>query len=224
MRRDYKSESSENQITGSVIRGMGLDVAWMTRKVLPDRISPVTFAMRAELIAGYMETNNIEIVTKDISPLWLKFIAVLIFVATNIKFVTLTFNEVNPLVFIIFNLIAFSIWTGREVVIIDLKNKMIKEGYKVLGILRTDKYQYTGIEKIFVNRVLTSQSFYRLATETRVHDEVYKAFLKTDDGEKFCIGEKRDKDELIKLLKGYNRSIKTIIIDNTTREPEIIEA
>ncbi|MEO8472530.1 MAG: hypothetical protein ABI477_10055 [Chryseolinea sp.] len=172
-----------------------------------------------------MVLRPIEINVRHLSPLWLKFIGLLIFLPANYKLITFSFSEINPFLLIVLNVIAFSIWTGREIVILDFDNRQIKEGYKILGlVVNADTYKFTGIEKMYVNRILTAQTVYQLSTSSTIHDQIYKAFLKTDEGDKFCIGQMRDKDKLIKALKRYNQTIKSTIIDNTLAEPSIIDS
>src|SRR5690348_5679239 len=92
--------------------------------------------------------NEFEIVRKDIAPVQFKFLGILIVLATNYKFLTFSFYEVNPFIFIIGNALAFAIFTAKDILIIDFKNKQIKEGFKVYGLRNTDKTAFSGLEKI----------------------------------------------------------------------------
>jgi hypothetical protein len=82
--------------------------------------------------------KQIEIIRKDIAPLWIKIISVIIVLATIYKVVTLTFLDVNPIVYIITNSIAIAIWTGKDIVVIDAEKNRIGEGFKVMGFNRLD--------------------------------------------------------------------------------------
>jgi len=155
--------------------------------------------------------NKVVIIKKDIAPVWVKVVGVLIVAATIYKIVSLTFFDVGLQVYFILNLIAAAIWTGKEIVVVDMNKQEIGEGFRVLGITYLDKEKFSGLEKIFINRVNTSQTFTHLAGSTAIHDELYKAFLKTAEGEKICIGEDRDKDKLIARLNTYNTVLKTVI-------------
>jgi hypothetical protein len=163
--------------------------------------------------------KQVHIKIKDLSPAWIKIISVLIFLATGYKLITGTFFEVSPLVYIIFNTIAVAAWAGQELVIIDMDAKTIREGFKILGIGKFERTRFSGIEKIFINKVNTVGTFRHLTRTIDVHDVSYKAFLKTYEGDKICIGISSDKDKLIDKLKEYNKDIKTDIFDTTSYAP-----
>ncbi|HEY8935111.1 MAG TPA: hypothetical protein VIM65_07815 [Cyclobacteriaceae bacterium] len=162
--------------------------------------------------------KQFEIVRKDLAPLQFKFFGILIFLAINYKILTFSFYNVNPLVFIIGTLIAFAIWTAKDILIIDFENNQIKEGFKILGLSYTDKMRFSGFEKIFINKVNTNETFRPLTRTITIHHENYKAFLKTYEGDKYWIGINSDKDKLIKRLKTLNENLKTEIYDYTVQE------
>src|SRR5688572_10740048 len=157
-----------------------------------------------------------EIVRKDLSPLWIKIISVIIVLATIYKVVTLTFLDVNPIVYIITNAIAIAIWTGKDIVVIDAGKNRIGEGFRIMGFSHLDWISYSGVEKIFINTTNETETFRHLTRTIDINHRGYKAFLKTNEGEKICVGISSDKDKLIKQLKQYNRSIGAEIFDNTS--------
>ncbi|HTE33830.1 MAG TPA: hypothetical protein VK666_25790, partial [Chryseolinea sp.] len=107
--------------------------------------------------------RRFEIIRKDIAPMQFKFLAVLIILATNYKVLTWTFLDTNPLVFIFGNLLALIILTAKDILVVDFDNSQIKEGFKVLGLRHTDKTEFSGLEKIFINKINTSQEFRQIA-------------------------------------------------------------
>ena len=163
--------------------------------------------------------EKLEIIRKDISPLWVKIISVLIFMATLYKIVTLTFFDVSPLIYIILNTIAIGIWTAKEIVSIDFDKRLIGEGIRVFGLTYVTKNKFSGFEKVFVNKIKLTETFRPMTRTIDIHHEAYKAFLKTNEGHKFCIGDNTDKDDLIKKLKKYNEKLNTELFDNTSHEP-----
>ena len=167
--------------------------------------------------------KRVEIIKKDIAPLWIKIIGATILLATIYNIVSLTFFNVSLLVYLIMNLIAVAIWTGKEIVVVDFERNEIGEGFRILGFTHVEKSKFSGIEKIFINRVHTGETFRHLATTTNIHHVNYKAFLKTNEGEKICVGIHRDKDELIMRLKKYNAGLRTTILDTTSSEPTIMD-
>lgn len=160
--------------------------------------------------------KRIEIIRKDLAPAWIKIIGVLLVAATFYKIVMGGFFDVSPLVYIISNVIAVAAWTAKDVVVIDVENCEIGEGFRLLGFGYYDWTKYSGIEKIFINRTNSAQTFRQLTRTIDIHHTDYKAFLKTYEGEKICVGIDPDKDELIKRLKEYNVKLKTTIFDSTS--------
>ena len=160
--------------------------------------------------------KKIEIIRKDLTPLWIKIVGGLIVLATLYKIVTNTFFDVGPHIYLIMNLFAVATWTAKDVVIIDEANGEIGEGIKILGFGKFEWVKYSGIEKIFINRANSAQTFRHLAGTIDIHHVNYKAFLKTNEGEKICVGISADKDELIQRLKRYNAELNTTIFDSTS--------
>ena len=160
--------------------------------------------------------KQIEIIKRDLAPVFLKIIGVIIVLATIYKIVTMTFFEVSPIVYIITNAIALAIWTGKEIVIIDPEKKKIGAGFKIVGFIYLSWTHYSGVEKIFINTTNETETFRHLTRTIDINHRGYKAFLKTNEGEKICVGISTDKDKLIKQLKLYNISLGTEIFDNTS--------
>lgn len=154
--------------------------------------------------------------------LWLKIISVMIFSATLYSIVTLSILEINPLVLIICNTLAVAIWTAKEVVIIDFDKRVIGEGFRILGMTYLDKLNFSGIEKIFINRISAKATLVHVTGSRDYHTVFYKAFLKTNEGDKVVVGVSADKEKLIRRLLEYNRVINTTIFDTTSAEPVIV--
>jgi hypothetical protein len=162
--------------------------------------------------------GQFEIVRKDIAPLQFKFFGILVVLATNYKVFTWTFWDINPLIFVFGNLFAFAIWSAKDILVIDFDNGQIREGFKILGLSHTDKTKFSGFEKIFINKINTSQTFRQLTRTMTIRDENYKAFLKTHEGDKYWVGINDDKDKLIANLRILNENLKTEIYDYSVPE------
>lgn len=159
--------------------------------------------------------RRVEIIVRDLSPPWIKIIGILIFLATAFKIVTMTFFDVNPFVYLISLGIAIAIWTGKEVVLIDYDNGKIAEGFRILGLTRLDWVKFSGIEKIYINSVQSSETFYHLTRTLNIRHQAYKAFLKTSEGNKICIGIHANKGRLMQKIHLHNETIGAEIFDNT---------
>lgn len=166
--------------------------------------------------------NELEIIRKDMAPVQFKVLGILIVLATNYKVLTFTFYEVNPWIFIIGNAVAFAVFTAKDILIIDFKNKQIREGFKVYGLRSTDKTAFSGLEKIFINKIKTSRNFNQMTRSMTIYDEHYKAFLKTFEGDKYWVAENSDKDKLINRLRSLNEELKVEIYDTSGSTPERI--
>jgi len=160
--------------------------------------------------------KQIEIIKKDLAPAWIKIVGVLFVLATIYKIVTMTFFNVGLLVYATTNALAVVIWTGKQIVVIDLEKNRIGEGIKILGLKYLDWVKYSGVEKIFINSTSETETFRHLTRTIDINHHSYKAFLKTNEGEKVCVGISTDKEKLIKQLKQYNSSLRTEIFDNTS--------
>jgi len=166
--------------------------------------------------------GELEIVRKDMAPLQLKFFGVLIVLATNYKMLTWTFFDVNPLVFVFGNLFAVCIFTAKDILLINFDHGQIGEGFKILGFRYTDKTTFTGIEKIFINKVKTGETFRQMTRTMTIHHDNYKAFLKTSEGDKYWISVHSNKDKLIHKLKIISTDLNTEIYDYTLPEHTLI--
>lgn len=155
---------------------------------------------------------------KDLAPLQFKIFALLSGIAINYKILTFTFYEVDWIVFFMGAFAALAIWTSHNVIVIDREKQYLGEGFVILGIRYIAKTPYTAIEKIFVNKIKLRETFRPSTRTIEIHHEVYKAFLKTTDGNKFWIAEDTDKRELFKRLQELNRSLQTQLIDSTEFE------
>jgi len=168
------------------------------------------------IMQNVVSMKQIEIIKKDLSPVWIKLIGVIIVLATIYKIATMTFLDVSPIVYIITNAIAVGAWTGKEIVVIDTAKNRIGEGFKIMGFIRLDWINYSGVERIFINSTSATETFRHLTRTIDINHHSYKAFLKTNEGEKVCVGVSSEKEKLIKQLKQYNISLRTEIFDNTS--------
>jgi hypothetical protein len=110
--------------------------------------------------------------------------------------------------------LGVSFWIAKEIVLIDISEKRMGEGFKVFGLRQINWIKYSGIEKIYINSVKTvGEDIYSLPNKVTVRDKVYKAFLKTTNGDKLVLIVDNDKDLLLKKLNELNKNLKTQIID-----------
>jgi hypothetical protein len=115
------------------------------------------------------------------------------------------------------NLFAIAAWTMNKIVSIDFANKKIGEGVGIFGLRSLNWRKYNEIEKIFINSVnVVGQDVYSLPWSVTWKDKLYKAFLKTTDGEKILLMVNSDKDLILKKINDYNKIIGTKIFDNTS--------
>ena len=160
--------------------------------------------------------NKIVIRTGDLAHPTLKIICILIFLFSVYKLINLS------VLGLVLSVVAVGLWTAREIVVVDFHKKIIGEGHWILGLSSLEKTRFSELEKIFINRVKSTTRMNHLIGSADITDYVYKAFLKTAEGEKFEIATGSDKDKVIRKLKEYNKVLKTVIIDSTLPEPVVV--
>jgi hypothetical protein len=89
----------------------------------------------------------------------------------------------------------------------------------MLGVyIRYKRYPINSVERIFLNRVRTSQTLASYISQREFKDVLFKAFLKFNDGEKIHLDADPSHEGLRKRLLIYNQGIRTTIFDNYAGE------
>jgi hypothetical protein len=146
------------------------------------------------------------IIVQDVANFWTKMLCVVVIIFIIIQFLSASFLD-HPIIYTLFAVLSVATITAKEFVTIDFTKGVIAEGYWILGAKSVDIAHFSAIEKIYINRVRCST---RRDTYSQVDTEystwgVYKAFLKTVEGDKIVIGIGSNKKELIKREDTYNR-------------------
>lgn len=90
-----------------------------------------------------------------------------------------------------------AIWFSNKILTIDNSSKEIHEGYWIMGYKTGKPRKYQSIEKIFVNKVKTSQNMYSQANHGHTTSGVeYHAYLKFDNDEKVFLVSNGDEKKL----------------------------
>jgi len=121
-------------------------------------------------------------------------------------------------------IISVCSWTLKAFVAINFKKKEIIEGHEMLGLRVYTNYKttFTGFEKIFINYIRSSVEHFD-GDDSEHTPPSFKAFLKTCEGDKFCIAQGHKKVNVMRRVKEINSVLKTEVYDNTiTIRPEII--
>lgn len=105
---------------------------------------------------------------------------------------------------IIFSLMIPMLWFSYQIIIIDPETKEIHYGTWIMGYKSGKPKKYTSLEKIFINRVKTSQNMYSQTNHGHtVRGIEFHAYLKYDGEEKIFLAsdddEKRLEDKMIKI-------------------------
>ncbi len=114
-----------------------------------------------------------------------------------------------PEMIAILSAIAFSmlipmLWFSFQILTINPESKEIHYGTWVMGYKSGKPKKYTSLEKIFINKVKTSQNMYSQTNKgLTVRGVEFHAYLKYDEGEKIFLDsdqdEKRLEDKMIKI-------------------------
>jgi hypothetical protein len=126
------------------------------------------------------------------------------------------------LVFIFMFVLLFFLFTSRHQIEIDPESKTIHPHIWVMGYKIGGKKTFSGIEKIFVNKVKQSQKLYTPFNYSTkyfgmiyIEENLYKSFLKFDTGEKMVLIENQDRDQLFEQLSRYEAILNVRVYDNT---------
>lgn len=133
-----------------------------------------------------------------------RFLAVIVMV-----FLTITLMDALPeplsifIVIIIASLLP-AIWFATKVIIIDEEHKTIFDGVWTMGKKLGEPANYDSIEKIFINKVKTSQTMYSLSNNRNVvTNHEFRAYLKLSNGDKYLLLthplEERVKEKVTKI-------------------------
>jgi hypothetical protein len=140
---------------------------------------------------------------------------------TNVRLLFYHIVEKDLIIrFLVCVLISLLLWTAKGFVLIRFDKKIISEGYTILGlrILTLYRAEFTGFEKIYINYVSsgTSTHFNQRAPDDRMRTAAkYKAFLKTCEGDKFCVAEHGMKENVVQKVTSIGAAIKCPVYDNT---------
>ena len=117
---------------------------------------------------------------------------------------------------LILAVLSLLILTGHSGTEINVSDKTFREYNSYLSIRRGDRLKYDEIERIFINSAKVSQKMYTAHTlnSSTFHSVVYNAYLKLD-GRKIFLTGRKDKAQLIRILKPVASALRTEITDNT---------
>ncbi len=105
---------------------------------------------------------------------------------------------------IFFSLLIPMLWFSFQILTIDPETKEILLGTYVMGYKFGKPKKYNSIEKVFINKVRTSQNMYSQANHGHTARGIeYHAYLKLDSEEKVFLAsdkdEKRLEDKMMKI-------------------------
>jgi hypothetical protein len=160
--------------------------------------------------------TRVNIIIQDVANFWTKMLCVVVIIFIGFQVLLASFLD-HPIIYTLFLVLSVATITAREFVTIDLAKGVITEGYWILGTKSVDITHFSAIEKIFINRVRlsTRQDTYSQVDTVYSEWDVYKAFLKTVEGDKIVIGIGSNKKELIRRIIEHNRILRTPIVDTS---------
>lgn len=149
--------------------------------------------------------NALKITRNEIHVLY-KVLCIMIIMATNVRL--LFYQIVDTVIvirFLVCVIISVLLWSLKSFVYIDLDNKKISEGYSVLGLrlITTYKATFTEIEKMYVNYITSGWTSDSLGYTEGKTPPMYKAFLKTSEGDKFCVAVGASKREVMARVRTF---------------------
>jgi hypothetical protein len=154
-------------------------------------------------------------------PAFYKILCISIIMATNVRLIFFQIVATDLLIrFLVCVLISVLLWTAKSFVWIQFDKNTISEGYSILGfkVLTLYKAKFTGFEKIYINyigRGYSTSLFQRTADDRVSTAAKYKAFLKTHEGDKFCVAENGFKKLVIHRVDSIAAIVNCRVYDNT---------
>ena len=108
----------------------------------------------------------------------------------------------------------------NEIVVVDFDKRIISEGMSYFGLQNLQHhYRFSGFEKIFINTTAKQKLLNTRVAANMMHTTLYKAFVKTLEGDKICIGVDMRKERLIKKISNVRAIFYVPVFDNTEGVP-----
>lgn len=105
--------------------------------------------------------------------------------------------------------------TARYGLALDVEQHRYQEYVRLLFYKNGPWLSYTGIEKIFVNKLKVSQTMVtRTGARFDTQSQDYQAYLKFDNGTKVELDGDSNKEKLFLRLRKYNEMLQAVIQDN----------
>ena len=93
------------------------------------------------------------------------------------------------------------VWSSFNLFQIIPEEKIVKEGYLILGLKKMEVQKYTSLEKIFINSNLSSQTMHgRGGQSSTFTNREFQSYVKTTDGKKFELISSKSEEDLMKRL------------------------
>lgn len=107
------------------------------------------------------------------------------------------------------------VWSSFYLFQIIPEEKIVKEGYLILGLKKMEVQKYTSLEKIFINSNLSSQTMHgRGGQSSTFTNREFQSYVKTTDGKKFELISSKSEEDLIKRLKPIAKKLELEIEKN----------
>lgn len=93
-------------------------------------------------------------------------------------------------------------WSASYLLVIDMEEKKIFDGVWVMGIKLGAEMPFTHIEKIFINKIKTKQTFYSALGNqpATLSNAEYQSYVKTDEGRKVALVTHRNRSKIIEKV------------------------
>ncbi|MGE0772615.1 MAG: hypothetical protein AB7K37_12940 [Cyclobacteriaceae bacterium] len=104
---------------------------------------------------------------------------------------------------------------SRYRVILNAEKQQVIKSVRILGLhIRSNHYQFHQIERLFLNRIRTSQRLASFVSQREFNDILFKTFIKFHDGEKWFLDEDHDYEKLRSRTLDYKKVVWAPFVDN----------
>lgn len=139
-----------------------------------------------------------------------------IFVGILLIICFLALISVYPIAALVLLVTGLGLITGRYGVQIDVGKKKYREYISLFGFIRGKWVSYDSLEKIFINSGTESQTIYSRTNQGyTMRNQVFRSFLKFDDGNKIALFKHKNKSVLRSKVDDMAQDLSIVVQDNS---------
>lgn len=126
---------------------------------------------------------------------------------------------VTVIVVVLISIFPILLVMSRYYIILDGEKQEVIKSVRIFGFyLRTSRYAFHQVERLFLNQVRTSQRLASYVSQREFKDVLFKTFIKFHNGEKWFLDEDHDYNDLRQRTLDYQKIVWAPFVDNFRNE------